>query len=377
MSRGRLRARAVLDEWFPFVVVALLILGAAGGWFTYATHVDPGTHPEERTVSSWETAGRIEHAATVRRANPVFPRGSTLRNRSAYFRRIAPVLDGAVRYRYAATERGNLTVGAELDLVLRAVSGEGGGGTERTEYWRIERPIGERMVVGVRPGETVTVPFSLNVTRIESRMTEVSSALGGMPGSTGAVVRIRFRLSGTVNGGRIGRAESYEVPIGIEGSTYRVAEPDGIGDRYERTRTVAVTDTYGPIRRIGAPLVLVLSLLGAGALAVARNRGEVALSDAEREYLRFRDDRDDFEEWIATVRLPEEVFSRPRAEAASLGDLVDVAIDTDNAVVEDPDTGAFYVVHGGYLWVYSPPEDAYGTPFAPGDGDVPSDAADE
>jgi hypothetical protein len=71
--------------------------------------------------------------------------------------------------------------------------------------------------------------------------------------------------------------------------------------------------------------------------------------------LAYEDEREDFDEWISTIRLPDEVFDLPRAEAASLSALVDFAIDTDNSVIEDPDDSAYYVIHDGYLYTYQPP----------------------
>jgi hypothetical protein len=49
------------------------------------------------------------------------------------------------------------------------------------------------------------------------------------------------------------------------------------------------------------------------------------------------------------------VFERPQAEASSLKDLVDFAIDNDTGVVEDPETGVYYAVTGDLLYTYRPP----------------------
>lgn len=56
-----------------------------------------------------------------------------------------------------------------------------------------------------------------------------------------------------------------------------------------------------------------------------------------------------------TILLPDEAHELPQAEAETLADLVDFAIDTDNAVVERPDAEEFSVVHDGYRYVYRPP----------------------
>jgi len=59
--------------------------------------------------------------------------------------------------------------------------------------------------------------------------------------------------------------------------------------------------------------------------------------------------------WITAIRLPESVHKRPEAEASSLRDLVDFAIDNDTGVVEDPGTGAYHAVTDEFVYTYAPP----------------------
>jgi hypothetical protein len=47
--------------------------------------------------------------------------------------------------------------------------------------------------------------------------------------------------------------------------------------------------------------------------------------------------------------------SSPVAEAGSVGEIIDVAIDTDENVAEDLETGTLYVLHGELLYRYEPP----------------------
>ena len=62
-----------------------------------------------------------------------------------------------------------------------------------------------------------------------------------------------------------------------------------------------------------------------------------------------------FEEWVVRMQLTPEIRDRPRAEAESLADLVDFAIDSDTGVVEDPNTGELAVVADEFLAVDDPP----------------------
>jgi hypothetical protein len=149
------------------------------------------------------------------------------------------------------------------------------------------------------------------------------------------------------------------------GDTYSVSEPGVQSDTTERTEPETVDREYGALRSFGGPLLLLVGLAGAGGVTYARREYDLALTEAERAYLSYRDDRSEFAEWITTFRLPASVHERPTAEAGSLRDLVDFAIDNDTGVVEDPETGAFHAVAGEFVYTYRPP--------APATGDGPAD----
>ena len=120
-------------------------------------------------------------------------------------------------------------------------------------------------------------------------------------------------------------------------------------------QTFEVPREPGPLEAVGGPLLFAAGFLGLVGLITARTRNDIALTSEERERLAFEDDRSDFDEWINAIELPPEVRDLPRAEAKSLGDLVDFAIDTDNSVIENPDSGVYYVVHDGNCYTYEPP----------------------
>jgi hypothetical protein len=116
-----------------------------------------------------------------------------------------------------------------------------------------------------------------------------------------------------------------------------------------------------------------LSVVGLAGLTVARSRDDLGLTDAEREWLAYREDRSEFDEWITEFTVPQEAFDRPRARAASLGDLVDFAIDTDSGVVESADGHQYLVVHDEFLYTYTAPRE----PEPDGRSGTESDGSDE
>ena len=356
-----LQARAALESWFEVVVVAFLVLALVGGWVAYGAHVDPGTTTEERTVSSWATTGAYTHQATVTEPNPVYDRGTTLENRSMYLLAATPDLDGQFAFSYNATDGGSLDVELEEALVVRAVDER----QERTAVvWEQSRTLETRAESDVAPGSRVTVPFSLDVNRTQNRTEQISERLGNPPGEPRVLVLTTVQFSGTVNGQAVNRTAVYAMPITFSQNAYRV-NATAETTRDETTTLVEVPREPGTLPATGGPLLFALGLLGLVAVAAARVRGDVELTERERARLAFEADRDEFDEWLTSFELPPEALDLPRAEASSLADLVDFAIDTNNSVVENPGSETYYVRHDGVLYTYEPPAtDAPGEPSA-------------
>jgi hypothetical protein len=349
----RRQARAELSAWVWGAVVVLLVVALAGGWATYTAHVSPGTTTEQEVVSEWAVTGDFDHGATVTRQNPVYDTGTRLSNRSTYFTGIAPELDGRFLTRVQAASASDLSVSLDTDLVLQSADDE-------QVYWRVDSGLTDRTVDDVTPGSTVAVPFSVNATEVERRLEEVSDSLGGSPAEPTVFVAVDVTVQGVVNGQQQSASFTERLTIAPGGGTYSVTQPQAVGEQFQRTEPVAVPAEYGPLRTVGGPLAGLAALAGLGALVIARRRGELALSETERALLDYQSDRSEFDEWITQIRLPDPAFEKPAAEAASLRDLVDFAIDTDAGVVESPDESAYYVVGDEFLYIYRPPSSGRG-----------------
>jgi hypothetical protein len=373
----RLRLRALLADNREVATLALVALVVAGAWLAGTAYVAPGTTSEERVAASWERTAEFSHAATVTRSVGAFDRGQRLENRSVYFSRAAPVLDVRYVVGYAATGGGSLDVDVRLRLVRRALAGEDAGGGV---LWRTERVLATRNASGLAPGESVGVPASVNATSVAARTDELVTELGASPGTTEVTLVADVRLDGRVNGRATERAFTHEVGLSVADATYRVTGQPRSSSREETTRVVEVERTYGPLYRVGGPLLVGAGLLGLGALRVARSRGAFDVGPAERDWLAHRNERSEYDEWIHAVDLPSEAEALPRARADSLADLVDLAIDVDAAVLESSDGGTYRVVHDGYRYVYEAPPapDAWTWRAADADGtDEPAAAAAE
>ena len=354
-TERRLRLRALLADNREVVALALLALVVTGAWLAGTAYVAPGTASEERVAASWERTSEFSHAATVTRSVGAFDDGQRLANRSVYFSRAAPVLDVRYAVGYAATAGGSLDVDVRLRLVRRALAGEEGDGGGGGVLWRTERVLATRNVTGLAPGGSVAVPASVNATSVAARTDELVSELGASPGTTEVALVADVRLDGRVNGRETERAFTHEVGLAVADATYRVTGQPRSSSREETTRPVEVERTYGPLYRVGGPLLLGVGLVGLAGLRTERARSALDVDAAERDWLAYRDERSEYDEWVHAVDLPPEAEDLPRAHARSLGDLVDLAIDVDAAVLESSDGGTYRVVHDGYRYVYEAP----------------------
>jgi|AntDeeMinimDraft_6_1070357.scaffolds.fasta_scaffold00349_5 hypothetical protein len=351
MDDWRRRAWAVLDK--QFVVVCAVLLGCVlvGGWLTYTAHVGAATTTEQQSTVSWEQTGAFDHSATVEEDNSLFPVGTSLENRSVYYTRLSPELDGTFRTTYDARDSGDLDQDMSLSLVLREVDPDSEG-EEPTVYWKTSSALDDVTVESVPPGESVRVSFSQDMSAVSERIGRIRDELGGSAGEIEVFVRATVTAQGTINGDSIDETTTYTMPVTVSDTTYSVTDAEPTVESYETTRTVTVDRSNGPLRSVGGPLLLVVAL---GLLGGVVRSDRATLSETEQAMLAYEDDRETFDEWISTIKLPSEAFELPRAEADSLAGLVDFAIDTDNSVIEDPDDDTYYVCHDGYLYWYRPP----------------------
>lgn len=347
------RVRIAVQDNVELVLAALVVLGLAGAYVTYATHVDPGTTVETREAANWESVGEFAHHATVAEDTAAFEQGTRLRNRSVYFRGVTPTLEGAFTYAYAASDGGDLTANVTTTLVLRSVPRTESSG--ESEYWRVERPVNRTRASSLGAGEQVRVPFSVNVSGAVTEARAIDEEVGPTPGQVDLFVESTVRLSGTRNGRSVDVTRRYQLPIAVQSGVYRVTDPGRVTNDGSSTERVTVPRTHGPVRRAAGPLLLVLSLAGGAALALADRRDVLAVPPEERSRLAHERTLAEFDDWITTGSVPRTARVGPRIEVDSLEGLVDVAIDTNERVIEDADRGEYVVISEGVSYVYYPP----------------------
>ncbi|WP_439027432.1 DUF5305 domain-containing protein [Haloarchaeobius sp. DT45] len=353
MTGATTRLRRFVDDNVALVAVVLVGCTLLGGWLVYGAYVDQSATTRVEQREAWATTGWYDHTATVTEENAVYPTGTTLSNRSVYFEQVSPRLDGQALFSYRARERGELAGTMSLELVFRGVE-DRSGEESPTVLWEKRRPLSNYSFDSLAPGERVRVPFTMNASAVGARAENYSEALGS-PGEPRVHVETTVTVHGTVNGERVERTRTYRLPVSFQSESYAIPTDTRQTDEFEESYRVTVPTDSSGIEKLAGPLVLGGAGGGLLTLALGRRRGAFTVSETARERLDFDAERAEFDEWISPIRLPDDAFDRPEAEAESLQALVDFAIDTDNGVVEAPDEDAFYVVHGDYLYSYRPP----------------------
>lgn len=347
-GRSKLRGRAIVGSWFAVLAAVLIALVLVGGAAAYTAHVDPGETTEQVERTHWTADGSFYHTADVTRENPIFPVGSTLSNRSTYYTGVSPELDGEYVLTYMGRDAASATVGLNASLVIQS-SGE------EAVYWTDRTPLDSTQVDSLAAGESATVDFTLNATEVADRRAEIQSALGDTQGEISTFVAVDVTVAGAVDGGSADLSFTHRLPVSVGSGSYTVGPETAGSQPMTTTATVSSPREYGPFWSLGGPLLFLVGAAGLAGLAVGRRRAAFSLSEAERDLLAFQDDRAEFDEWVVRARLSPTFDGRTRAEASSLEDVVDFAIDAGTGVIEDPGSGRFYALSEEVALVYEPP----------------------
>lgn len=241
------------------------------------------------------------------------------------------------------------SVALDADLLIQSTG-------EETVYWSNRIALDTVEAESVAHGESVRLGFSLNASRVAERRSSIQQGLGDTQGEVSTFVAVDVTVAGTANGEPANLSFTHRLPISVGGGTYSVGPEEAGTEPVTTTRTVTTPREYGPFWSFGGPLLLLLGVGGLAALVVGRRRDAFGLSAAERDLLAFREERAEFDEWVVRARLSTDEFGdRARADAESLEDVVDFAIDAGTGVVEDPDSGLFYAIAEELAVVYEPP----------------------
>ena len=349
MSTWLRRTHLLLSDNVQYILAILVVWALFGAFLAYTPYVDPGTDVEEFEESSWSSTAAFTHQATVAEQSAVFDEGEVLTNRSSYLESVAPRLNGSHSYEYEASSGGSLDVTTNLTLVLRSAD-------EETEYWREQSDLASVSEESVPPGQETVASFSVNVTALNERIDEIEDELDGTPGNTESIVRAQLTLVGERNGLEIDEESTHDMTIESQGNVYTVEGADPVTDSDQQFGQETVEASYSPLRTIGGPLLLVVSLAGIAGVAIGRRQGWFSVTETHRVWMAYQANRSEFGEWISHGSVPTELEERTVIDVDSLEGLVDVAIDSDRRVIADQSRGVCVVVLEDAVYRYEPPE---------------------
>ncbi len=342
-----IRAKKLVSGWFIAIVIVLVLTGGVAAVGTYHTQTNPPIEQQEVVVAAWSEETTLGHQARVTQPNPVFEQGQTLLNRPVYFSQVSPILEARHGYSYAASDGGNLTVETSVIVRLRSVDSEG------NVYWQRSDVVDHARVEGLAPGETATTRTALDVGDVVDELERTEASLGSTLGTTEIRVVFETSVGGTVNGDtvRTNHVESILVEPGR--GSFSVEADEGVQQLHERTEVFESEGVHGPLRMYGPVGVLLLSMVGMVGLFRLNQTGRLTPTAEELSLLE-HSERDGAEDWISTVSVPEEALATVAIPVESFRDLVDIAIDTNERVLEDENRDGFYVLDEAVHYVYVP-----------------------
>lgn len=345
----RLQLIQWLQRWYLVIALGLVVLVVAGGVLAFNTHVDTGTEELQESEITLIESASIDHEAFVTRDTLVFDEGDSLTG-PTYFSSLTPVFNAKYTYEIDRAQSANITVETTYVVDIRS--------TERDVIlWQDQIPVGYETITIDDPDATATTQASVNVTQIESRINQIHSDLGTTAGSVDIRLIVNADVVGTVNGDSIDAGHDVILDIEPDSTTYFLEMDEPFERVHETTNSVTVPATYGTLRSYGSILLLVLGLLGIAGLGYMRSSDRLRVTSEELQSAEFNRDRAEFDDWISVAEVPVDgiVSGSYPIRIASLEDLVDIAIDTDNRVIQDPESGDFVVIDDQTVFVHSPP----------------------
>jgi hypothetical protein len=347
------RARAFVDKWFFVALVALLFLSAVAGWWAYQVNAVPDTQEEERLVEQWAEGTGYNHSAVIVNESIPFDVGERVTNRPIYYFNLSKALDGTYSYSYTA-DSGSVSVRTETFLLIRA--GELTEQRVNRTFWRVSRPLNSVSSDDLSPGAEHRVDFTVDIRYVLETINTVQRQVGATEGLVDVRVRSLSRIEGEVEGETVDRTYESDLAMVVNPATFRVAESFVVDERHRTFETATVVVPPGFLEQYGSISLFGLSLALLFGLVAARFGGYTDLSDAEREVLEIERHREQYSEWITTGTFPSERNYEQTVLVDDLEGLIDIAIDTNKRVIEDPQLGVSTVLDDNYIYIYVRPD---------------------
>ncbi len=333
-----------------FAVFSLMLLASL--IFTYHAYTEPVYRTDQVISSSYTHSGNYKFTALVTEKNPLYPVGLNLEmGKPAYFFSVSPNMDVSFTYGLKPTDS------ADVDVVLKTmvVATAGGSADEGDKaFWQKKFPIkdsGSQKIIG---GDLLTHRFIIDVPDVQSMVKSVQDQIKYSQDTEIELVTY-VSYQGTVNGKTVTGTEQFPIPLTITSSYYQMPEKlddEKIIDTYETRKT----PIDSPFLSKALPLLSLLFSIALMSLLGICKKGctivdQSLLDKLEREHEIDRE-HTQFNEWISNGVFPNDTTLLTKIEIESLQDIVDAAVDMNERVIHDADSGTYFVIHGGLLYYF-------------------------
>lgn len=322
------------------VVVAILVvislLSLTGSVWVY-------THPQEVEVTErnveQSVVTDVETRAVVTGDTELWDRGTLLENKPFYPIKAAPNL--TVRARTSVPGDESVTVEHEFRLLYRAAK-------EGEEFWSDEAIV-EQESVEFTDGAAVS-SATIDIPAVRNRTSRISGELDGAGD-------VQVYLGLNVSYDTAAFVGGYDERVVLRATNRGYWLKGSLNGEATHSATITRTEKRKDMKAALGLLIAGLFSGGGAAAAVWFYRyGPDAPTIARRL------EEEQCREWISEGRIPQAIGGHD-IEMESLQGLTDVAIDSGDRVIYDPDRDLYAVVDRDLLYYYDPQAIAPGTEF--------------
>lgn len=316
------------------IITTMLIIGAisigAAGWIY--------THPPTTQITDQTNQKTIESSlsthAVVTENTDVYSQGTTLRNQPVYLINMTPEATVTLETQLPSSTS---EIDQHIELVYTA--------TRNGEiFWKRVVPLRGQTT---REKRTVTTQTNVSMPQILDQLNKYQSTFG-----EAATVSANIRISSKYDLDRYSGIITKSYPI-ESGSKWYSLPSDAISRTHSepKTRTVQLKIHNSPL--FLAPFIsgIVFNIIGLLLAIVYYKRFQQrSAADLETAVHHNR-----YQEWISEGFLPDEELGM-NVQINSLEGLVDIAIDTGERVIYDPNRNRYAVLHEQTGYYYTPQE---------------------
>lgn len=350
---NNLKLRYLLNEWYIFILLVLVILTVITTGWAYEINLTPEVEKQQELVGLWSESTDFQHSVYVKNDSIPFKKDTRAENRPIYYTSLSEEMNGEYIYSYKSSS-GSVNVTTETYLEMRSVRMENGEVVET--YWSIAEPLNYTSEKQLKPNENHTSDFTVDIPYILDTVGEVQNQLNSTKGLTDVRVVSVSNVEGEVKGEDVDEKYTSEMVLGVDSKTYQVIEESVINKEHRIEEEQEVISEPPLLKSIVSIITSSLTAVSVIALLVGRKLDYIEITEEEEEKISIYRSREQFSEWITTGEFPSDREYEQTVLVDDLEGLVDVAIDTNKRVIEDDQLQVSTVLDDNYVYIYIHPD---------------------